>query len=67
VTHTAISKAAEKYEVTILADCTTTVSEILHRIALHAVSTRVPLTTFSGALSWPGPRAIHAAPASPDG
>jgi nicotinamidase-related amidase len=51
VTHTAISKAAEKYNATILTDCTTTVSEILHQIALHAVSTRVPLTTSSAAMS----------------
>lgn len=43
VTHTAISKAAEKYRVTILPDCCTTVSEIIHNIALHAVSTRVTL------------------------
>lgn len=43
VTHTAISKAAEKYKVTILSDCCATVSEILHQIALHAVSTRVNL------------------------
>ena len=43
VTHTAISKAAEKYNVTILPDCCTTVSEILHQIALHALSTRVKL------------------------
>lgn len=43
VTHTAISKAAEKYEVIILADLCTTVDEILHNIALNAVSIRVPL------------------------
>lgn len=43
VTHTAISKSAEKYAVSILPDCCTTVSEILHLIALNAVSTRVPL------------------------
>ncbi len=43
VTHTAISKAAEKHSVSILPDCCTTVSEILHNIALHAVSTRVKL------------------------
>lgn len=43
VTHTAISKSAEKYQVTILPDCCTTVSEMLHLIALHAVSTRVAL------------------------
>jgi len=45
VTHTAISKAAEKYAVSILTDCCTTVSEILHLIALHALSTRVPLVS----------------------
>ena len=45
VTHTAISKAAEKYSVSILTDCCTTVDEMLHNIALHAVSTRVKLTT----------------------
>ena len=43
VTHTAISKSAEKYKVSILADCCTTVNEMLHNIALHAVSTRVSL------------------------
>jgi nicotinamidase-related amidase len=50
VTHTAISKAAEKYGVTILPDCCTTVSEILHLIALHAVSTRVQLVPSGEAL-----------------
>ncbi|MBK8454437.1 MAG: isochorismatase family protein [Thiofilum sp.] len=50
VTHTAISKAAEKYKVTILPDCCTTVSEILHLIALHAVSTRVELIPSEQAL-----------------
>jgi nicotinamidase-related amidase len=43
VTHTAISKAAEKYAVSVLTDCCTTVSEILHLIALNALSTRVAL------------------------
>jgi nicotinamidase-related amidase len=43
VTHTAISKSAEKYKVTILPDCCTTVDQMLHNIALHAVSTRVSL------------------------
>jgi len=50
VTHTAISKSAEPYKVTILVDCCTTVSELLHRIALHAVSTRTKLETFAEAL-----------------
>jgi len=43
VTHTAISRAAEQYPVTVLNDCCTTVSELLHRIALNAMSTRVTL------------------------
>lgn len=50
VTHTAISKAAEKYKVSILPDCCTTVSEMLHLIALHAVSTRVALVPSTQAL-----------------
>ena len=45
VTHTAISKQAENYKVSILADCTTTVDETIHNMALHAVSTRVPFMT----------------------
>jgi nicotinamidase-related amidase len=45
VTHTAISKAAETYDTAILTDCCTTVSEMIHLIALHAVSTRMALTT----------------------
>jgi nicotinamidase-related amidase len=45
VTHTAISKAAEAYQVSILPDCCTTVSEMLHLIALHAVSTRISLNS----------------------
>ena len=51
VTHTAISKSAEKYRVTILPDCCTTVSEMLHLIALHAVSTRVPLVPAGDAIN----------------
>jgi nicotinamidase-related amidase len=43
VTHIAISKSAEKYKVTVLTDCCTTVDEMLHKIALHALSTRVAL------------------------
>jgi nicotinamidase-related amidase len=44
VTHTAISKAAEKYSVKILTDCCTTVNQMIHLIALNAVSTRIALT-----------------------
>jgi len=50
VTHTAISRSAEKYKVSILVDCCTTVNEMLHNIALHAVSTRVPLVPSKDAL-----------------
>ncbi|MCP4325165.1 MAG: cysteine hydrolase [Psychromonas sp.] len=45
VTHTAISKTAEKYKVSIITDCCTTVDEMIHNIALNAVSTRVSLVT----------------------
>ena len=50
VTHTAISKSAEKYKVTILPDCCTTVDEMIHNIALHAVSTRVSLVESNAAI-----------------
>ena len=50
VTHTAISKSAEKYTVSILTDCCTTVTELLHLIALNAVSTRLPLALSSDVL-----------------
>lgn len=50
VTHTAISKAAEKYDVRIVADCCTTVDEMIHNIALNAISTRVPLVLSTDAL-----------------
>jgi nicotinamidase-related amidase len=50
VTHTAISKAAEKYSVKIVADCCTTVTEMIHRIALSGVSTRVDLVQAKDAL-----------------
>ena len=43
VTHTALSRSAEKYGVAFLADCCMTVNEMLHLIALHAVSTRARL------------------------
>ena len=51
VTHTAISKAAESYDVTVLVDCCTTVNEMLHMIALHALSTRVALVSSGEALA----------------
>lgn len=51
VTHTAISKAAEAYDVTVLIDTCTTVDEMLHQIALHALSTRVALAPAEVALA----------------
>jgi len=50
VTHTAISKSAEKYNVKILPDCCTTINEPIHLIALHAVSTRIELINSDEAL-----------------
>lgn len=50
VTHTAISKAAEKYAVTVLTDCCTTVDQMIHLIALNALSTRVALATAAESL-----------------
>ncbi|GAA5176310.1 cysteine hydrolase family protein [Niveibacterium umoris] len=50
VTHTAISKAAEPYAVTVLSDCCTTVSQMLHLIALNALSTRVTLALAADAI-----------------
>lgn len=50
VTHTAISRSAEKYEVTILSDACTTVTEMLHLIALNALSTRIRLCPVNEAL-----------------
>lgn len=41
VTHTAISKSAEQYEVEIIGEACTTREELLHLIALNAISTRV--------------------------
>ena len=51
VAYTAMSKAAEKYKVCILPDCCTTVSEIVHLLALDAVSARVPLVPSVTALN----------------
>ncbi|MGF1728572.1 cysteine hydrolase family protein [Photobacterium kasasachensis] len=45
VTHTAISRQADNYTVSVLTDCCTTVDEMIHNIALNAMSTRVRLLT----------------------
>jgi nicotinamidase-related amidase len=51
VTHTAISKSAEKYSVSVIMDCCTTVSEMIHLIAIHALSTRVKLISSKDAFT----------------
>jgi nicotinamidase-related amidase len=55
VTHTALSRRADTYDkVTVLTDACTTVSDMLHAIALHALSTRVALATTEQALGAKG-------------
>lgn len=51
VTHTAISQQATQYNVTVLMDCCTSVDEMIHNIALHALSTRVNLQTIEQVFS----------------
>ena len=52
VTHTAISRRADDYrKVTVLTDASTTVSEILHLIAVNGLSTRVGLAKVEQALA----------------
>ena len=41
VVFTALSPAAERYDVSVVSDCTTTLNEAIHGFALHALSTRV--------------------------
>lgn len=43
VTHTAISRAADRFHVEVLARCTTAVDEMIHRIALSALATRIEI------------------------
>ena len=50
VTHTAISRSAEKYAVVMLRDCCTTVSEAIHNFALRAVATRLRLADSAAVL-----------------
>ena len=44
VTHTAISPLASDYDVTVLSDLSTSVSEMIHKIALNAIAPRVTIT-----------------------
>lgn len=43
ITHTALSKAADAYELAVLSDATTTVDPMIHRFALHALASRIQL------------------------
>ncbi len=45
VTHTAISPLASAYDVTVLSDLSTSVSEMIHKIALNAIAPRLTITT----------------------
>lgn len=45
VAHTALSRGADPYRVSVLSDCTTTVDPVIHGFALNALSTRVTLAT----------------------
>ena len=52
VTHTALSRRADDYQkVTVLTNASTTVSEMLHLIAVAGLSTRVTLSTVESALA----------------
>ena len=51
VTHTAISKSAEQYQVSILSEACTTREEMLHLIALSAIANRLPCITLAEAFS----------------
>lgn len=52
VTHTALSRRADDYrKVTVLTDASTTVTEMLHLIAVAGLSTRVTLATADEALA----------------
>lgn len=50
ITHTALSKSAEKYSVKILQDCCTTVDKMIHIIALRGIATRIPLVNYEDVL-----------------
>jgi nicotinamidase-related amidase len=50
VTHTALSKAATKYAVKVLADCCTTVDKMIHGFAVSALRTSVSVIESSDVL-----------------
>ncbi len=50
VLFTALSKNAEKYSLTVLAECSTTVNEIIHMIALEGMSTRLQIASIGAVI-----------------
>ena len=50
VTHTAISKSAEKFKVCVIGDCCTSIDQMIHNIALNALSTRVAVIESSSVI-----------------
>lgn len=50
VAYTAVSKAAEKYNVTILPDCCTTVDAMIHAFAINALSDRLKVAPWKEAV-----------------
>lgn len=50
VTHTAISTSADKYKVSVLSDCCTTVDQMIHTFATSALAPRVRLLPAAQAL-----------------
>lgn len=51
VTHTALSRSAEKYRISVLSDCCTTVDAMMHNIALSALSDRVTVASAAALFS----------------
>lgn len=51
VTHTAISKSAEKFKVSVLGDCCTSIDRMIHAIALNALTTRIAVVDSSN-VTW---------------
>lgn len=49
VAHTAISIVAEKYKVKVLAECCTTMDEMIHYLVLRALSVRIDMIQFNSA------------------
>ena len=51
VVFTSVSKSAEKYQVKIIPECTTTIDPMVHNLALAGLSVRVPFVSIEDAFS----------------